>query len=630
MQHAPSRPLLARRARAADGAAAAGAARRAAKAVLAKNCRLLRRDKPALRREVGITVLYFGFLVVLHYTLPSTNEPPPRHPGESVLPLLPSNLSHALQTYLIRPDRNRVLVAPCDDDNNLVNAGDDTEDAVARVRAYLAALPSGRAPDPDRPPWPPAPNWLDFSCAPSAQAIKDMATDNATSSTLFAAVEFTDPRRNMAAFTVWTSRAVRAVRMSSPATARNYTASGGIPDYQTPHDWFDYGLVALQHAVQKAVIDTSNTATATTSVPRHVNFRAEPYIAYDGGVSSFSVANIVPMIYIIIAIITSQAWVKQVVEEKEKGLRERLLVSGFSLKSLTLTWGVTFALKSLTYIVASTFVSFLLLKKTSVVIFAVLCLLFCGSIVSLVLLVSTCFKTAKTAVAIFTFGAMIPGIVAQYLTTFPRGLKLLLGLFSPVTFVYSFSDMFAADAYNRQGYNWGNLMTAVGDTSYGQSVGAGMLMLALDTVLYAALAVYLNFVLPGNGGRTRPCCFCVRRAATAPTSARTSSSSTENGTAADVERAEANLAVGVSINGLRKEFTSADGTAVKAVDGLSLDMYDGQVTALLGHNGAGKTTTMSLLTGSLDVDGGDADIYGRSLSFDIDQIRRMCGICTRE
>jgi len=35
----------------------------------------------------------------------------------------------------------------------------------------------------------------------------------------------------------------------------------------------------------------------------------------------------------------------------------------------------------------------------------------------------------------------------------------------------------------------------------------------------------------------------------------------------------------------------------KAVDSLSLDMYKGQVTALLGHNGAGKTTTMSILTG---------------------------------
>ena len=29
-----------------------------------------------------------------------------------------------------------------------------------------------------------------------------------------------------------------------------------------------------------------------------------------------------------------------------------------------------------------------------------------------------------------------------------------------------------------------------------------------------------------------------------------------------------------------------------AVDRLSLRLYQGQVTALLGHNGAGKTTTM--------------------------------------
>ena len=36
---------------------------------------------------------------------------------------------------------------------------------------------------------------------------------------------------------------------------------------------------------------------------------------------------------------------------------------------------------------------------------------------------------------------------------------------------------------------------------------------------------------------------------------------------------------------------------VPAVDGISLDMKEGDITALLGHNGAGKTTTMSMLTG---------------------------------
>ena len=40
-----------------------------------------------------------------------------------------------------------------------------------------------------------------------------------------------------------------------------------------------------------------------------------------------------------------------------------------------------------------------------------------------------------------------------------------------------------------------------------------------------------------------------------------------------------------------------EGRRKVAVNRLSLNMYEGQITALLGHNGAGKTTTMSILTG---------------------------------
>ena len=56
------------------------------------------------------------------------------------------------------------------------------------------------------------------------------------------------------------------------------------------------------------------------------------------------------------------------------------------------------------------------------------------------------------------------------------------------------------------------------------------------------------------------------------------------------------------INSLMMQF---DGLCVQkfnkkqrpAVDKLSIDMYEGDITALLGHNGAGKTTTMFMLTG---------------------------------
>jgi ATP-binding cassette subfamily A (ABC1) protein 3 len=48
----------------------------------------------------------------------------------------------------------------------------------------------------------------------------------------------------------------------------------------------------------------------------------------------------------------------------------------------------------------------------------------------------------------------------------------------------------------------------------------------------------------------------------------------------------------ICIIGLTKEFGS-----FKAVDNLTLYLYESQIFCLLGHNGAGKTTTISLLTG---------------------------------
>jgi len=45
-----------------------------------------------------------------------------------------------------------------------------------------------------------------------------------------------------------------------------------------------------------------------------------------------------------------------------------------------------------------------------------------------------------------------------------------------------------------------------------------------------------------------------------------------------------------------QEFGSGASKKV-AVKDVCLNMYNGQITALLGHNGAGKTTTMSILTG---------------------------------
>ena len=60
------------------------------------------------------------------------------------------------------------------------------------------------------------------------------------------------------------------------------------------------------------------------------------------------------------------------------------------------------------------------------------------------------------------------------------------------------------------------------------------------------------------------------------------------------------LPVGISIQNMSKDyytgFIPMMRRKIVAVKDLSLNFYEGQITAFLGHNGAGKTTTMLVYT----------------------------------
>ncbi len=85
----------------------------------------------------------------------------------------------------------------------------------------------------------------------------------------------------------------------------------------------------------------------------------------------------------------------------------------------------------------------------------------------------------------------------------------------------------------------------------------------------------------------------------------------------------------VSIRGLRRVFKNpAGGDDRVAVHGLDLDLYQGQVTVLLGHNGAGKTTTISMLVGMIPPSNGDAVMPdGYRISQDMGRVRQQLGVC---
>ena len=81
----------------------------------------------------------------------------------------------------------------------------------------------------------------------------------------------------------------------------------------------------------------------------------------------------------------------------------------------------------------------------------------------------------------------------------------------------------------------------------------------------------------------------------------------------------------IEASDLVKTYSPKGAPIVHALDGLSLQIPQGTVTALLGPNGAGKTTTVKVLSTLIRPDSGSATIDGVDVLSDPDRVRRMIG-----
>jgi ABC-2 type transport system ATP-binding protein len=82
----------------------------------------------------------------------------------------------------------------------------------------------------------------------------------------------------------------------------------------------------------------------------------------------------------------------------------------------------------------------------------------------------------------------------------------------------------------------------------------------------------------------------------------------------------------VEVDGLVREFKGG----IRAVDGLDLQVRDGEIYGFLGPNGAGKTTVVRILTTLLRPTAGRAFVGGHDVVSDGDAVRRAIGVALQE
>lgn len=250
----------------------------------------------------------------------------------------------------------------------------------------------------------------------------------------------------------------------------------------------------------------------------------------------------------------------------------------------------------------------------------ILLLLYCCSIITFSFLISTLFSKANTA--------SIAGSIIFILVLLPF---LIVGNKLPMQIVTSFcfntALCFGFQLIGRYesigvGVQFNNTWVRASPED-NMTLGIVLLMLIVDAILYMLLSLYFEAVLPGEYGIPQPWYFpCTSTFWCGPKPYKDVKDYDDDYNKVNYEREPTDLNIGIKIKKLRKSFGSK--TAVKDI---SVNMYEDQITVLLGHNGAGKTTTISMLTGVITPTAGTAYINGHNIRTEMWKVRNSLSLC---
>jgi lipooligosaccharide transport system ATP-binding protein len=88
--------------------------------------------------------------------------------------------------------------------------------------------------------------------------------------------------------------------------------------------------------------------------------------------------------------------------------------------------------------------------------------------------------------------------------------------------------------------------------------------------------------------------------------------------------------VPLTVRNLCKEYVLNGRPPLRAVDGISFDIHEGECFGLLGPNGAGKSTSMNCITGFYPPTSGEVRLMGIDVHANPRKARQRLGVCSQD
>nr|QNH67856.1 ATP-binding cassette transporter subfamily A member 1-like protein X2 [Brachionus rotundiformis] len=451
---------------------------------------------------------------------------------------------------------------------------------------------------------------------------------------------------------------MNASKTHDTAEAKDKNYNFAPKDCPTCNPYILFGFIYVQDLIEKAIVEFKTNKTQTFGIVTQMT----PYPCYIADKFLIDISKSLPLFMVISWVYTVSTLVKDIVYEKEKKLKEFMQIMGLSNWAYWLSWFIS-------YFTVMFFVSVIIcwvMKLGNITIY---------SDVSVLISFFTCFNLATISQCVLiskffnkaSLASVVAGI-AYFVLFLPYALLLnhsesilpwqqfLASLSSTVAFSYC-AEIMATFELQAKGIKWEN----INSTPFAASqftMSTMCIILLFDSVLYLILAWYIEALFPGEYGVPKKWYFPLQKSYWSgettiahnddnkKTQSKHKKCLTEkfidfiskkkvidqedlkfknfsSPISIDaIDPSPVDEAIGIEIKNLHKIYSRGKNHALK---GLTVNFYENELTALLGHNGAGKSTTMHLLTGLYKPTYGQAKIYGLDISQSMEQIRKSLG-----